>query len=238
MALYTEEAIYGLLKTKAHGKGALNPDKYTGLYYEEPETGKRKYIVIAKQAGNVEGTTRSPRQERRVARKNKGWHPEAKKVEAATLHVAVGNLQRVSELTKVSIHTLRKWTDEPWWYSTQQRVKREAVEETDAKFTKLIDKAINKLEKAVEEGDYIYDIKKGTLVKIPMTGRDLAIVAGTTFDKRQLLRGEATKITKAPDTEKHLEDLAKRFAALVQDKMKPKEIEVQGEVLENEATQQ
>ena len=238
MALVSEKGLEGLLKPKSN-RGGLSKDRYTGLYYEDPVTNKKQYIIIAKQAGSL-GSPRNKRQERLV-RRSKGWHPEEKKVEAATLHVAVGNMQRVSELTKVPINTLRKWQDQPWWLTTQQRVKREAQEETDAKFTKLIDKAINKLEKAIEEGDYTYDWKKGTLVKIPMTGRDLSMVTGVVFDKRQLLRGEATKISKAPDTEKHLQDLAERFAALVREKVVKEEKIIEGEfteILQNEKISQ
>src|SRR3990167_6663393 len=217
MALYTEQALLKMLHKDNPTK--LKPEKYT---------------VIEGQGGNKMGSTRSKRQERLVHRK-KSWWPEEKKVEAATLHVAIGNMVRVAELTKVPLATLRKWLDEDWWLTTQQRVKREAIEETDAKFTKLIDKAIQKLETAVESGDYMYDIKRGTLVQVPMTGRDLSIVAGTTFDKRQLLRGEATRITKTSDPEKHLAELAKRFAELARQAYEePRVIEGQSEeVIEN-----
>ena len=232
MALYTEQALVKMLHQK---KLSLAPEKYTGMYYEDPTTKEKKYIVIEGQGGNKAGSTRSLRQERKVHRK-KSWWPEEKKVEAATLHVAIGNMVRVAELTKVPIATLRKWQDDDWWLTTQQRVKREAIEETDAKFSKLIDKALLKLEKAVEEGDYMYDIKRGTLVQVPMTGRDLSIVAGTTFDKRQLLRGEATRITKTSDPEKHLAELAKRFAELARQAYEAPRI-VEGQVLGPDAIQ-
>lgn len=225
MALYTEKALLNMIHKEAPGR--LRPIGYTGLYYEDPLrvdklTGEpeKRYIVLGKQMGNPDRHTTNPsRQERKLKRK-KTWWPEDKKVEAATLHVAIGNLVKVSELTKVPVGTLRQWADNDWWLVTQQRVKREAIEETDARFSKLIDKAINKLEKAVESGDYMYDIKKGELVNIPMTGRDLAMVTGITFDKRQLLRGEATRITKTSDPEKHLAELARKFAELVQENRK------------------
>lgn len=225
MALYSEKALLNMT-----GKGGIPQIKdtsYTGLYYEDPK-GDRKYIVIGKQMGNTMRRTTNPKRQERQLTKKKTWWPEEKKVEAATLHVATGSLKRVSELTKVPLKTVERWADEDWWLSTQQRVKREAIEETDAKFSKLINKAVEKLQTAVEEGDYMYDIKRGTLVKVPMTGRDLALVTGVTFDKRQLLRGEATRITKVSDPEKHLAELAKRFAELVSNKEKI----IEGEVLD------
>ena len=214
MALYTEKAVKNLIE-----KRGLDRSSYTGLYYIDDNNQKR-YIVLEKQGGNMDGHTTNPQgQERKLVRRTKGWWPESKKIEAATLHVAVGNMVQVSKLTKIPLPTLRNWSEEPWWSSIQQRVKREANEETDSKFSKVVDKALDKLQVAIEKGDYIYDIKKGELANIPMTGRDLATVAGIVFDKRQLLRGEATKITKSStDTEQHLRALAEKFAQLVKSK--------------------
>jgi hypothetical protein len=53
-----------------------------------------------------------------------------------------------------------------------------------------------------------------------MSGRDLAIVTGTVFDKRQLIRGEATKIQAAQTSDQHLEKLAEKFAQFVTEKQK------------------
>lgn len=228
MALYTEKA---LLKMMYKGdKTRLRDTGYTGLYYEDPDrNNERRYIVVGKQMGGQVHTTDPKRQERKLLPK-KGWIPEAKKIEAATLHAAIGNLEKTAQLAKVPVDTLRKWQEEDWWMTTQQRVKREAMEEVDAKFSQLITKALDKLEKSIDEGDFIYDFKKGRAVQIPMTGRDLAMVTGINFDKRQLLRGEATKITTTTDPEKHLIELAKKFAELVNKDKR----ETRGEIVDAE----
>jgi hypothetical protein len=61
-------------------------------------------------------------------------------------------------------------------------------------------------------------------------------VAGTTFDKRQLLRGEATRITKTSDPEKHLLELAKKFAELARQGYEEPRI-IEGQVIEPDAIQ-
>lgn len=182
------------------------PSAMTGLKYGD------KHVVAISQPGKPVKT----------ARHNPKWWPDSKKVEAATLHVALGDMERVSTLTKVPLKELQEWKKQDWWLTTQQQVKREGLEKMDAAISNVLDGAIAKMADTIENGDSMYDIKRGTVVKVPMTGRDLAIVAGTMFDKRQLIRGEATKITKTEDQAAMLEKLAEKFAAL--SKTTPKSI--------------
>lgn len=174
------------------------PSAVTGFTYGD------KHIVATGQPGKPVKT----------ARHNKKWWPDAKKIEAATLHAALGDLNKTATLTKIPLSVLKQWKNEDWWMSTQQQVRRDNLEKMDAAISNVLDGAINKIAENVEKGDSMYDIKRGTVVKVPMSGRDLAIVAGTLFDKRQLIRGEATKITKTEDQTAMLEKLAAKFAAL------------------------
>ena len=178
--------------------------KETGLVYDHPDKGP---MAIVKRGSD------GPPTKKRHHRK--GWWPEDKKIEAATLHCATGSVTQVAKLTGVPLETIRTWRTEEWWAVCQARVRREQSDELDAKFTKVVDKALEKIVDRIETGDYVYDIKKGVAVPIPMSGRDLSIVAGTIFDKRQLVRGEATKIVKAVTSEQQLEQLAARFKEMV-----------------------
>lgn len=182
----------------------LKKDEVTNLFYQYLD-GSEKQVVIKKQVGR-------PRKE---ARHKAEWHPEEKRIEACTLFAATGSITKTAALCKVPAGTVRRWKDEDWWDEISQRIRREENESTDKKFSTIVDKALSKIEERIENGDYVYDIKKGVAVPVPVGARDLAIVTGTLFDKRQLLRGEATKISKNVNTEEHLNQLAERFIQAV-----------------------
>jgi hypothetical protein len=221
MALYTPSSVKNLLD-----KGLLKDSQVTPLSYEG------KTIVTTKQSGN-------PPSMRVSGKKHKhGWWPEHKKIEAATLYAALGNARRVAELSKIPLGTIERWCTEDWWLMTLSKVRREQAEEMDAKTTKIIDKALDKIVERIDDGDYIYDIKRGKAVPVPVSARDLTIVAGTIFDKRQLIRGEATKITKAVNSEEFLEKLADKFVEFSKNKLTnkrpPETLEIEDAQVVNE----
>lgn len=205
--------------------GQLKPELVTGLVVTDPKDGVEKAIVIQGQRGE---RGKAPRHKKRH-----GWYSEDKKFEAATLYAAVGSVTQVAKLAKVPVNTVKSWTQEDWWARYLAQVRREHNEMMDGKITKVIDKALDKIMERIEEGDYVYDIKQGKAVAMPMSGRDLAIVTGTVFDKRQLIRGEATKIHAAQTSDAHLEKLAEKFAEFVTNKTKQKRV-VEGEVIDAE----
>lgn len=187
--------------------------------------GEEKAILLTKQGGK-------PVKERRH---KKHWWPESKKIEAATLYAATGSIPRTSSLAKVPLQTLRNWISEDWFLQIMNRVKREEGVAMDRKFTKIVDKALDKIEERIDTGDYVYDMKRGVAAPIPMSGRDLTLVTGTLFDKRQLIRGDATKITTAVNSEEHLKKLAQDFIKFVADKrLAKREIVIEGEVYDSE----
>jgi hypothetical protein len=195
MALYAPSMIPGLLKGKA-----ITKEQITDLEYEG------KVIIAARQGGKP----RDFRMKKTRATKV-GFYTEAKKVETATLYAALGDVKATAKLAKVPVEQVEKWQDEEWWLLTLAKVKRNQNSVLDVKASTIVDKAMDQLLNRVEQGDHILNIKTGEIVQIPMSGRDLSVVAGTIFDKRQLIRGEATKISKAVNSEEFLEKLADKF---------------------------
>lgn len=173
------------------------------------EEGEKAIVVMPQPGGRI-------KQKRHSA----GWWPDEKKIEVATLYVALGSVKKVSELAKVPKTTVERWMSEDWFYQTLQRVRREEGAVTDVKFTKIVDKALDKLMERIDNGDAVYDIKRGTVAMLPVSARDLSMVTGIIFDKRQLLRGEATKIVASSTSEEHLKKLAHQFADYVKSKEK------------------
>jgi transposase-like protein len=141
--------------------------------------------------------------------KLRSW-TSSEKVHAAAMYVVMGSYTKVSELTGVPLKTLENWRHEPWWYEVTSRVKKEKNDELDAKFTQVLDKSVDELEDRVKNGDWSLG-KNGDVVRTPVRSRDLSTIVGVLFDRRQLVRGEATSVSAPVNTDQKLKELWNKF---------------------------
>lgn len=149
-----------------------------------------------------------------------GYWKEAKKIEAVTTYLALGNLAETSRVINVPIPTLKDWKTQDWWKTYVEDIQSESNVATDKKISKIIDKALDLLVDRMDEGNYQYDQARGKLVKVPLNAQDLNKVATALFDKRQLIRKQPTSIKTNPEnTEARLLKLAKEFAKFVGNKV-------------------
>lgn len=176
--------------------------------------------------------TRGGKVQNRVAGK-RNYYSEQEKMDAACKFAVTGNCRRVSELTGIGEATIRGWKSQEWWLDIQSAIVREQDETLDVKLTNLVDKAVDSVNDRLEHGDYIYDTKRGSLVRKPVNAKDLAIVTAITIDKRQLIRGLPTSRVEKVSTDARLEKLAIEFRKFSLSKT------IQGELVNgnNEETQ-
>lgn len=171
---------------------------------------------------------------------NQNWFPEKKKIEAAALWAVTKNFTDVSKLVGVRTYILKKWSKEPWWDNVIQNVRKEQNEILDAKMTQVLDKAIDLIKDRIEGGEYWLDRKKTqetgepTYIRLPLRAKDATIAVDTLFDKRQLLRGEATTRSESITEVDKLKKLQENFERLAQSKG----INPDGELIENQPTEQ
>ena len=141
------------------------------------------------------------------------WWPDKTKVEAATLFAVTGDKHYVSETTGVPVGQIERWKGEPWWELTITRVQKDTNNEIDGQFTHLITLALEGLKDRFVNGDAVVN-RKGEITRKPLGARDMAICAAIIFDKRQLVRGEATERVERIDPEAHLKRLKAAFEKL------------------------
>lgn len=128
------------------------------------------------------------------------------KITVANLYVLWGNVHKVTRLTGINVTTIQKWQDTEWWPDLVESCKVNLQDELDARMTKALHEMYDQIDDRIVNGDYQVIAKTQELKRVPMKGRDLAVVANTTFDKRQLLRGDATTIaSKRIENTKELE---------------------------------
>jgi len=164
--------------------------------------------------------TKPTKRERRKLQKHAPgqWWPEEMRIAAVTAYAATGSLKRASEISRVTYGTIKRWKTEDWWAEMLSRVRQEKDEELDAKFTKIVDKTLDTIEDRLTNGELVYDTKRGTIVKVPVSTRDAVKVAALAVEKRQLLRGAPTSRTehiKSSEVKDKLQSLAEEFKKFV-----------------------
>ena len=188
-------------------KGIGN-DKYTGFSYES------KPIVITKHRG---------RPFQVLDHHNKNFVSEDKRIEVATLYAALRNYEEVSRLTGISAQRIKRMKDEAWFHNIVNRVIKDKNDELDRKLTEVISGCADLIKERLLEGDTKVNYKTGQLFKVPVDSRALALVMGIIFDKRQLIRGEATSRTENISFENRLKELRETFVTF------SKQVEIEGE---------
>lgn len=190
--------------------------KCTGYFYEGKE------IVLTKPAGKPVKT----------ARHNYAWWPDSKKVEAATLYAVLRDFPHVSKLCGVPAKVLESWSVEPWWSETIAKVIKLKNEELDGKITQALDKGLDILLDRLEHGEIYIDRKTKQEYRVPMSSKSVALASDIFFDKRQLIRGEATSRTEAVTQEQRLIALKQQFEKLAASKgINPHTEPIEGEVI-------
>lgn len=195
----------------------VGKSKYTGYTYEG------KDIVLTKVRGRKVKQAHHMRE----------WYPDDKKVEVATMYAVTRNITQTSQFTDVSQAIIRKWKQEPWFANIVSRVIKENNDILDASITDIIADCAKEIKERLTNGDVRgVNFKTGEHYKTPVDSRTLATVMGILFDKRQLLRGEATTRTETVSFDKRLEDLKEAFVKF------SKASTVEGEVIHDESVQQ
>jgi len=146
-----------------------------------------------------------------IARGKYNFLSDEKKIEVVTVYCLTGSYAETQRLTRVPQTTVRMWRKQDWWSEVTQRIRTEKNDELDAKFTKIIDKAVEQIEDRIEKGDYIYDVKRGKILRKEVGLKDLNAVTSIVLDKRQLLRGEPTSISGKISQKDRLDKLAEEF---------------------------
>ena len=161
----------------------------------------------------------------------KSYTPEI--VTQFIIEVAAGRESYRSSAAKhgISYNTVNQWKKHGWIYEAVEIAKELVQEKIDRRLTGVIDKALTNLDDQLSKGEEIVT-KTGTIMKKAVCAKDNALIAAIAFDKRQLLRGEATQIHEEKAGEDKLLKLAEEFKKFA---MKEEKVIV-GEVVEEHDT--
>lgn len=161
----------------------------------------------------------------KTSRMQTGHWSEKKKYEACCLWSSGMKMSQVSVETGVPYETIKQWRASTWWADIHKELQSEDKQQLDARLTKILDKTLDSILDRLENGEFVYDQKTGSLKRSPVKLRDATVAMNTVMDKRQLIRKEPTKIVEQSSTATQLQNLADHFAAFVTGQVK-KEKEV------------
>ncbi len=117
-----------------------------------------------------------------------GTWPQSKKTEAVLTWLTTGNMTQTSAMIKVPLITLQKWKTTEWWREMVDGIHDDDKVELDAKYQKIIRKALTVVDDRLENGNFMMDQKTGQIVRVPVSMSDTHRVMKDLVDQQQLLR--------------------------------------------------
>lgn len=146
------------------------------------------------------------------------WYSEKDRIKAAATYAVVGNSMRVQEITGIPSWRIRRWKTEPWWQAVIDRIRDEKDDALDVKFTQIVEKTVETINDRLENGDYIYDVKRQELKRKPIGGKEAAVITSIFMDKRTLLREKRNKHQESELVMDKLKKIAEEFKSFVKAK--------------------
>lgn len=147
-------------------------------------------------------------------------YTDADRINAIGHYLVLGNLRKVEAATGIPNETLSGWTRTEWWNQLLAQIRAERNQDLDCRLSNAVDKALDGLLDRIDNGDTV--VVDDELRKIPVKGRDLAVMFGVMFDKRQLLRLSPTSI----QANGQVDSLAGRLVGLLERAVTKPEIDV------------
>jgi len=158
-------------------------------------------------------------------------YDDTAKINAAYLYAASGNYSKVARDTNIPRTTIVSWAkDSPVWVDSLVKARQEISDEILAYNLEIVIKTNEEVLDRVKNGDVVLT-KDGKQIRVPMKGRDLAVVGGIKEDKSRVALGQATSIVGKSES---MASLAQVFRKLSEDWNKLKVVATQDETEEIE----
>ena len=119
---------------------------------------------------------------------------------------------------------MKHWRKQPWWLEAVTEFRDDDKTELDARYQKIIRKALDVVDDRLENGNFQMDQKTGQIVRVPVTMSDTHRVMKDLVDQQQQLRSDRNQDVGSTETiNEKLVKLASQFAEMALKNNKPKE---------------
>ncbi len=139
------------------------------------------------------------------------------KIEVVKTYLAFGgNAKLTCGAMNLSYNTINTWKHTSWWKNLVDTIRKEERLELSAKTKNILDKSMDLLADRVENGDFIYDQKKGFLVRKPIQAKDLHRITIDMIDRKEILDKETQSNENPESHQERVEKLMKQFLEVAQ----------------------
>lgn len=137
-----------------------------------------------------------------------------KHTEAVMTWLATGNLVQTAAITKVPLATIKHWRRQPWWKEAVEAFYDDDKQELDAKYQKIVRKALTVMDDRLTNGNFQLDQKTGRILRVPVSLADSHRVMKDLVDQQQVLRKDKKEEQQQVQTTINdtLQKLAKQFS--------------------------
>ena len=126
------------------------------------------------------------------------------------LYVSGTPIREAARACDIKEDCAKAWRRSDWWGRVESAARMVASQTADRKLSKVLDNSLKKLTERIDKGDPY--TAQGQVRFKPVSAKDLAIILGVVYDKRALIRGEATTLTgEAKTEEERLQELSEAF---------------------------
>lgn len=145
-------------------------------------------------------------------------YPDSVKLEVVKLWLITGNLVQTAAAMNVDVNTVKKWRACRWWDELVADIRSENQIGLSNKLRKIVEKSHSLILDRLDNGDYIYDQKKGQLIRKPLVARDINIIAKDSLDRHLLLERKPLEQEQQQQISDRLAQLGEAFAKLANQK--------------------
>ena len=143
------------------------------------------------------------------------YRSDNEKIEVVKTYLALGgNAALTASTMGVNVFTIHSWKKTKWWNDLVTQIQKQEKLELSVKTKKLIDKSLDLLVDRLENGDFIYDQKKGELIRKPLIAKDINKIANDMFVQKDVLDKATVMEQEVVGVEDKLQKLAEQFAKL------------------------
>jgi uncharacterized protein YaaR (DUF327 family) len=139
-------------------------------------------------------------------------------LEAITTYLSLGNLSLTSRVLKIPEMTLREWKQKDWWKDMEIELKTQENIQLSARLQRIIESTLAATEDRLANGDYIYDMKSGQMVRKPVSMKDAHKVAMDLMERRDFLDNQKPQSVSLEQIDDKLDKLAEKFKAISQER--------------------
>lgn len=152
---------------------------------------------------------------RRAVSHDGRWWSDSQKLECVKTFLMTGNIAMSSRILKIPEDTVRRWVKTTWWHEIVAELRTQEELTLTSRLAKVVEKTLEVVEDRLDNGDFVYDQKTGSMRRKPVNMRDAHKVGLDLANKRELMLQRQAPVASEEQIDDKLLKLAKSFADIV-----------------------